>query len=129
MHNRECGLVVDGIWGESTIVFPFAVYEAKKPSGTTKQAEDQAYHALRTYLGMLDDLGRDPTDISKYQSKESERCQLFGFVSCGSHWFVYCAWHWLSNAVSAPYDVCGLDFCSSVKTVRGDNMGGRRWGS
>jgi hypothetical protein len=29
MYDQQCGLIVDGIWGESNLIFPFAVYEAK----------------------------------------------------------------------------------------------------
>jgi hypothetical protein len=25
MQQRECGLIVDGIWGEANLIFPFAV--------------------------------------------------------------------------------------------------------
>lgn len=32
MHDPECGLVVDGVWGKTELLFPFAVYEAKKKS-------------------------------------------------------------------------------------------------
>lgn len=107
MDQRECGLIVDGIWGETNLIFPFAVYEAKMSAETLEQAEDQIYHACKTYLAMLDDLARNPTDVTRYQSEESERYQLFGFTSCGSYWKVYIAWHFLACCVSVlsdPYD-------------------------
>jgi hypothetical protein len=105
MHDQQCGLIVDGIWGESNLIFPFAVYEAKKRSSTWEKAEDQVYHAFRVYLAMLDDLARDPLDVTKYQSKESARYQLFGFTSCGSYWKVYIAWKFLGMCVSVTSDM------------------------
>lgn len=30
MRNPRCGLVVDGMWGETSLIFPFAAYEAQK---------------------------------------------------------------------------------------------------
>ena len=100
MENQDCGLIVDGIWGEANLIFPFAVYEAKKSANTWDQAENQIYHACKTYLAMLDDLARCPTDVTRYQSQESERYQIFGFTSCGSYWKVYIAWCYLAHCVS-----------------------------
>lgn len=54
MHNPKCSLVVDGVWGKTDLVFPFAVYEAKKRSASYEDAKDQIYHACKTYLAMLD---------------------------------------------------------------------------
>lgn len=101
MHDRQCGLIVDGLWGESNLIFPFAVYEAKKRVSAWEQAEDQVYHAFQVYLAMLDDLARDPSDVTRYQCKESEDYQLFGFTSCGSSWRVYIAWYYLDGCVSS----------------------------
>jgi hypothetical protein len=112
MNERQCGLIVDGKWGEMDLLFPFAVYEAKKSAKTWEQAEDQVYHACRTYLAMLDDLARNPTDVTRYQSKESERYQLFGFTSCGSYWKVYIAWHFLARCVSVSSDPFDFDYSS-----------------
>jgi len=100
MRYRQCGLVVDGIWGEANLVFPFAVYEAKKSVETWEQAEDQIFHAFQVYLAMLDDLARDPIDVTRYQSKENTRCQLFGFTSCGPVWNVYGASNNFNTCVS-----------------------------
>ncbi|KAL2678708.1 hypothetical protein Neosp_009459 [[Neocosmospora] mangrovei] len=86
MQNPECGLIVDGVWGKTDLIFPFAVYEAKKRATSFDGAEDQIYHACRTYLAMLDDLARNPDNVSEYQSEESEKYQLFAFTSCGSYW-------------------------------------------
>ncbi|RYO02856.1 hypothetical protein AA0121_g13221 [Alternaria tenuissima] len=93
MEDEERGLIVDGIWGESNLIFPFAVYEAKKHASTLEQAKEQIYHAFRVYLAMLDDVARDPLDITQYQSEESTCYQLFGFISCGSYWEVYVAYN------------------------------------
>ncbi|KAB2101825.1 hypothetical protein AG0111_0g9655 [Alternaria gaisen] len=97
MHDRRCGLIVDGLWGESNLIFPFGVYEAKKRAFAWEQAEDQVYHAFQVYLAMLDDLARDPSEVTKYQCEESTDYQLFGFTSCGSSWRVYIAWCYLEG--------------------------------
>lgn len=41
MNNPACGLIVDGVWGKADIIFPFAVYEAKKRAVKYKEAENQ----------------------------------------------------------------------------------------
>jgi hypothetical protein len=102
MHTRQSGLIVDGVWGEASIVFPFAVYEAKKRSMTYADAARQIYHACQAYLAMLDDLARDPVDVRKYQSKESGAFQLFAFTSCGSAWTVFVAHQMLGRCVRVP---------------------------
>ncbi|KAI0544461.1 hypothetical protein F4679DRAFT_564670 [Xylaria curta] len=93
MHDETCGLVVDGVWGKTSLVFPFAVYEAKKRASRYEAAEGQIYHACRTYLAMLDDLARDPDNVAQYQTNESSKYQLFAFTSCGSQWQVFIAWN------------------------------------
>lgn len=104
MHNRKCGLVVDGIWGKTDIVFPFAVYEAKKRASSSEQAGDQIYHACKTYLAMLDDLVRNPDNVAEYQTEESSRYQLFAFTSCGPIWQVFIAWQEFDSCVSRIYN-------------------------
>jgi hypothetical protein len=99
MNSQQSGLIVDGVWGKTDIFFPFAVYEAKKRTTTYEQAKHQIYHACKTYLAMIDDLARDPTDVSKYQSKESKHHQIFAFISCGSYWEVYTAWQYFGSCV------------------------------
>lgn len=100
MMNPKCGLVVDGIWGKTDLIFPFAVYEAKKLASSYADAEGQVYHACRTYLAMLDDLARNPDNLSEYQSEGSNRYQLFAFTSCGSYWQVFVSWNFLNDCVS-----------------------------
>lgn len=100
MHNPECGLVVDGKWGKTDLVFPYAVYEAKKRGSGYEDAKQQIYHACRTYLAMLDDLVRNPDNVAEYQTTDSEKYQLFAFTSCGSYWEVYVAWNFLNTCVS-----------------------------
>jgi hypothetical protein len=102
MHDPECGLVVDGVWGKTELLFPFAVYEAKKRATYYQQAEDQIYHACRTYLAMLDDLARNPNNVAEYQTEESDTYQLFAFASCGSYWQVFIVWNMLHDCVSYP---------------------------
>lgn len=100
MQNPECGLIVDGVWGKADLIFPFAVYEAKKRATSYDDAEEQIYHACRTYLAMLDDLARNPDNVSEYQSEESDKYQLFAFTSCGSYWQVFVAWNFMNDCVS-----------------------------
>jgi len=106
MHDPECGLVVDGVWGKTELLFPFAVYEAKKIAGNFRQAEDQIYHACKTYLAMLDDLARNPNKVAEYQTEESSKYQIFAFASCGSYWQVFMVWNMLNDCV-----------CNSCPTV------------
>lgn len=100
MHDRQCGLIVDGVWGKTNLVFPFAVYEAKKRAGSYEEAEGQIYHACRTYLAMLDDLARNPDDIEKYQTEDSNKYQFFAFTSCGFYWQIFIAWSMGGRCVS-----------------------------
>jgi hypothetical protein len=100
MHDPECGLVVDGVWGKTELLFPFAVYEAKKRVKHYQQAEGQIYHACMTYLAMLDDLARNPNNVAEYQTEESSNYQLFAFASCGPYWQVFIAWNMLDSCVS-----------------------------
>jgi len=109
MHNPNCGLVVDGVWGKTDLVFPFAVYEAKKRALSYEAAEDQIYHACRTYLAMLDDLARNPNNVSEYQTEKSHRYQLFAFTSCGSYWEVFVAFKFLETCVSREDPGAHLD--------------------
>ncbi|KAL7935576.1 hypothetical protein V8C35DRAFT_297711 [Trichoderma chlorosporum] len=44
-RNPNCSLVVDGVWGNADIVFPFAVYEAKKKASDYQNAKQQIQHA------------------------------------------------------------------------------------
>ncbi|KAM5358076.1 hypothetical protein ACJZ2D_015613 [Fusarium nematophilum] len=78
MQNPECGLIVDGVYAA---------------------AEEQIYHACRTYLAMLDDLARNPDNVSEYQSQGSDRYQLFAFTSCGSYWQVFIAWNFMNDCM------------------------------
>lgn len=100
MYNSMCSLVVDGAWGEASIVFPFAVYEAKKRVEDYEDARQQIQHACQIYLSMLDDLARDPYNVAKYQTKKAPPCQMFAFVSHGSQWGVYVAWSSFETCVS-----------------------------
>ena len=103
MHDPECGLVVDGDWGKTEPLFPFAVYEAKKSPAHHQQAENQIYHACRTYLAMLDDLARDPNNVAEYQTEERSKYQLFAFAASGPIWQVFVAWKGNHDCVSYHY--------------------------
>ncbi|KAH6623083.1 hypothetical protein F5144DRAFT_352850 [Chaetomium tenue] len=108
MHTPECGLVVDGSWGNADIVFPFAAYEAKKRTISYEAARHQIHHACRTYLAMLDDLVRNPDNVAEYQTENSSKYQFFALTSCGSYWEVYLAWNFLDRCVSLidPESTC-----------------------
>jgi hypothetical protein len=97
----ETGLIVDGKWGEVDLVFPWAVYEAKKRSTSYEDAEYQVFHAANVYLGMLDDLARSPDDPTKFQTSESDKYQMFAFSSSGAYWLVYAVYPFLGGCVSA----------------------------
>lgn len=93
---------MDGVWGEAGLIFPFAAYEAK--SGRHRydgSAEKQVQHACQTYLAMLDDLARDPNNVTEYQTNESSQFQFFAFTSSASFWEVHVAWSSLEDCVSS----------------------------
>ncbi|KAH0525842.1 hypothetical protein TsFJ059_009253 [Trichoderma semiorbis] len=98
--NPRCSLIVDGVWGEAGLIFPFAAYEAK--SGRHRydgSAEKQVQHACQTYLAMLDDLARDPNNVTEYLTKESSQFQFFAFTSSASFWEVHVAWSSLEECM------------------------------
>jgi hypothetical protein len=87
--HRKCGLLSDPKWGETDLVFPFAVYEAKGWSGDCREARRQACQAGACYLDMLDNLARTPGPVGSmraYQSTESHKYQVFALTSFGAHW-------------------------------------------
>lgn len=90
--HRHCGLVSDPRWGDTSLVFPFAVYEAKGWSGDAREARQQACAAGAVYLDMLDNLTRQPGKVGKkngeYQSSMSHESQVFAFTSFGAHWHI-----------------------------------------
>ncbi|KAK0101801.1 hypothetical protein ONS95_006951 [Cadophora gregata] len=92
VKQGQCGLVVDGVWGKAEVVLPWGVYEAKREDVNPNDAEDQVVHAARTYLGMLDDLARNPEDVTKYQFEDSCNYQVFCFTSCGAKWSIAAAY-------------------------------------
>jgi hypothetical protein len=88
LHNK-CGLLADPKWGETDLVFPFAVYEAKGWVGDCREARRQACLAGATYLDMLDDLARKPgpvNSVKPYQTITSHHYQVFALTSFGAHW-------------------------------------------
>jgi hypothetical protein len=87
--HPKCGLRCDPKWGNTDLVFPFAVYEAKGWSGDYREARRQACSAAAVYLDLLDDLARIPGpvgSIKPYQTKTSHQYQTFALTSFGSHW-------------------------------------------
>jgi len=88
LHSK-CGLLSDPKWGETDLVFPFAVYEAKGWSGDCREARRQACQAGACYLDMLDNLARTPGPVGSakvYQTKTSHQYQVFALTSFGAHW-------------------------------------------
>jgi len=87
--HPKCGLIGDPKWGETDLVFPFAVYEAKGWSGDCREARRQACQAGACYLDMLDNLVRKPGPVDSakgYQTKTSHQYQVFALTSFGAHW-------------------------------------------
>lgn len=90
--HRNCGLLSDPRWGDSNLVFPFAVYEAKGWGGDPREARRQACSAAVAYLVLLDALVRHPGREGKrdgaYQTTEGRSSQVFALTSFGAHWHV-----------------------------------------
>jgi hypothetical protein len=94
------GLIVDGKWGDTGLIFPWAVYEAKKTDSLDKAAQKQVLHAAQIYLGMLDDLARKPFDVDEYQCPQSSRLyQVFLFTSCGPVFTIRIAYNSLNRCM------------------------------
>lgn len=94
LFYRRCGLVVDPRWGAVDLLFPWAIFEAKKASQPLDDAERQLYEGASVYLAMLDDLARDPKSPDKYQEGGSNGPQLFGFASSGHLFWIYTVFGW-----------------------------------
>lgn len=103
MLNRQCGLVPDGKWGKLDVVFPFAVYEAKRERLRYQAAKTQVFHACKLHMGMLDDLARNPENVSEYQSEDSTNYQVFGFSAEGAVWQVFLAFNFHHDCVSLSF--------------------------
>ncbi|KAH7086177.1 hypothetical protein FB567DRAFT_549691 [Paraphoma chrysanthemicola] len=90
--HRKTSLISDPRLGESDLVYPFLVYEAKGWSGDPRDARLQACAAGATYLDMLDALARHPGPSGKvegaYQFAGSRSAQVFALTSFGSHWHI-----------------------------------------
>ncbi|ENH69415.1 hypothetical protein FOC1_g10011767 [Fusarium oxysporum f. sp. cubense race 1] len=90
--HRYCGFHSDPSWGKSSLVFPFAAYEAKGWSGDSREARRQACSAGSVYLDMLDRLSKvpgKPGDLDgAYQAEDSRNSQVFVFTSFGAHWHI-----------------------------------------
>jgi hypothetical protein len=129
-EHHKCGLIVDPRWGEANLVFPWAVYEVKKDTWNDtfsgkgvvdfQSAEAQIYQAAQMFLGMLDDLARDPDRIGEYHSAKSNRFQLFGFTSVANHWRTYVAFEKDGECVStkALFDASGASLIPCDSTSR-----------
>ena len=95
MLNSECEIVSDPQLGNSDLVFPFAVYEAKGWSGDARDARHQACSAAAVYLDMLHDLGRWPIQNEVLPGFKQQiylptgkKAQIFVFTSFGAHWHI-----------------------------------------
>lgn len=91
-------LIADGKWGQCTILFPFAVYEAKKDQNSETGVKIQLKLAMNAYLKMLDRLARQPEKMEEYQSSRSAIFPIFGFTSNGNMWWMYVGY--LPNCVT-----------------------------
>jgi hypothetical protein len=77
--------------GETSLVFPFAVYEAKGWSGDCREACRQACQGGACYLDMLDNLARTPGPVDSakvYQTTRSHKYQAFALTSFGAYWYL-----------------------------------------
>ena len=89
--HPKCGLISDPKWGQTKMIFPFGVYEAKGWAGDYKEARRQACAGAHRFLNMLDLLARVPGTSEKskrYQTERSHDFQVFVFTSYGAHWHV-----------------------------------------
>lgn len=90
--HQQYGLISDPRWGETSLVFPFAVYEAKGWSGDARAARRQACSAGKVYLDLLDNLarqlGKAGEKNGRYQTDQSRNSQVFVYTSFGAHWHV-----------------------------------------
>ncbi|KAF1952880.1 hypothetical protein CC80DRAFT_596299 [Byssothecium circinans] len=102
LFHRGCGLVVDPRWGAVDLIFPWAIFEAKKTSEPLQDAERQLYEGASIYLGMLDDLARDPKSPDKYQEGAAGKPQLFGFASSGRILWIYTIFGWCGDYIVEP---------------------------
>ncbi|KAE8313544.1 hypothetical protein BDV41DRAFT_536195 [Aspergillus transmontanensis] len=108
----EPSLIADGKWGGHTILFPFAVYEAKKDRNSETEVKVQLKLAFNTYLQMLDKLVRQPGMTDKYQSPRVPVFPMFGLTSSGSTWRMYVAYlpHCFKGDTDAEVDpLCDED--------------------
>lgn len=118
----KTGLIVDGRWGEVNLIFPWAVYEAKKRATSCDAAEYQVFHAAQVYLGMLEDLARNPDDPTQFQTPESDKYQMFAFTSSGAYWIVYAVYPCLGGCVSRSdisFQLLGLTFSTVCRNAVG----------
>ncbi|KAF2678996.1 hypothetical protein K458DRAFT_394405 [Lentithecium fluviatile CBS 122367] len=115
LFHRRCGLVVAPRWGAVELVFPWALFEAKRDSEPLEDAERQLHEGASVYLAMLDDLARDPKSPDKYQggativSNRATEPQLFGFASSGTRLWIYTIFGWLGDCIIQPLwrgDLC-----------------------
>jgi hypothetical protein len=103
LFHRRCGLVVDPRWGSVDLIFPWAIFEAKKASVPLEDAELQLYEGASIYLAILDDLARDPKSPDRYQEIKGNGPQLFGFASSGRLLWIYTAFDFLGKYVRFQY--------------------------
>jgi hypothetical protein len=101
------GLIADPNWGETDLLFPFVVYEAKKFrkhdawNDPTTEAFNQASDAAKIFLKMQSTLSHRPGPAHAYRepSPESESpiCeQVFMFTSVGSQWHLHVG-YWIQQ--------------------------------
>src|ERR1700761_7565832 len=99
LFHRRCGLIADPKWGSVDLVFPWAIFEAKKSTVPLDEAEAQLHEGSSIYLGMMDDLTRDPKDPNRYQDTGGKGPQLFAFACSGRLLWIYTAFDWRGDHV------------------------------
>ncbi|KAF2814121.1 uncharacterized protein BDZ99DRAFT_495668 [Mytilinidion resinicola] len=76
---------------DTSLIFPWGVYEAKGWAGDCREARSQALAAGAAYLDMLDCLARTPDSSgypTAYQTHESRNFQVFALTSYGAQWHI-----------------------------------------
>jgi hypothetical protein len=102
-------LIADPKWGKCTLLFPFAVYEAKRDQKSEIEVRVQLKLAFNTYLGILDRLVCQSERMEVCQSSQSRVFPILGFTSSGSIWKMYVGY--LPNCVKNDPDAADDPLC------------------
>lgn len=110
-------LIADPKWGKYALLYPFAVYEAKRDQNSETAVKIQLKLAFDAYLKLLDRLVRQPGTRDEYQRPDSKSFQVYGFTSSGSLWRVYVGYlpNQIKNDINPENDpFCDVNSVSSM---------------